>query len=141
MPFRHMTRGEFSYESHDFSYRLPFSHRGCAEDELVEQWVEWVKKYPGGSATCTHIHQHDDGYVRLSFLYEGDGEYHPFSLVTHLVYLTDMDMVVIEGWVEQAVHDLMWVVLRMDFFPMWERALGLQSIGDRDGGGGVEKRV
>jgi hypothetical protein len=125
---RHMTRREFSYESHDFSYRLPFSHTDVEDEKLVEQWAEWVKRYPGGSATCRDIRPEEEGYLRLSFLYEGDGEYHPFDLVTSFVYLTDLDLVVVRGWIEHAVHDLMWVVLRMDFFPAWTRALDLVAI-------------
>lgn len=39
----------------------------------------------------------------------------PFTLVTRLVYLTDLEQVLNEGWIEQDVHNLMLVVLRMDF--------------------------
>lgn len=86
-----------------------------------------IKRYPGGRAECKSIQRDEEGYVRLSFLYQGDGEYHPFALVTRLVYLTDHEQVVIEGWIEQDVHDLMRVVLRIDFFPAWEEALRIDA--------------
>ena len=128
MTIRRMTRSQYSYDRHEFGYRLPFSHVGRTDEELVEEWAEWVKRYPGGRAQCMNIQRDEEGHVRLSFLYEGDGEYHPFALETRLVYLTDLDLVAIDGWVEQAVHDLMTVVLRMDFFPHWEHVLGLQPV-------------
>lgn len=124
---RRMTRRELSYESCNFSYRLPFSPIGYDNEELIQKWIEWAKNYPGGRAISKGIVQEEE-YVRFSFLYEGFGEYHPFELVTRLIYLTDMDVVAIQGWVEQDVHDLMDVVLQMDFFPNWTRELHLENV-------------
>lgn len=128
MSILRMTRAQFSFENHEFSYRLPFIHTGQENEELVEKWMELAKRHVLGGAECTNILRDDTGYVRLSFLYEGWGEYHPFVLMTQLVYLTDLDVLVVQGWIKQDVHDLMEIILRNHFLPYWAHMLGLESM-------------
>ncbi len=125
---RKYTRGQLSFESYSFKYQLPFSHHGKTNEEILQQTVELLHKKSYYDATLERVDVDDDGEMEVSFLYEGSGEYHPFSFSIRLAYIEDMDIVVIIGNVNQDIHDVFDIIVNRMILPSWSNALGLLEV-------------
>jgi len=122
---RHYTRRQLSFESYEFSYTLPIVHHGKTNEELLQETIKLLNKPAHYDAILKNIVVDDDGWIEASFLYEGSGEYHPFSFSIRLAYVDDMDIVVILGNVNQAIHDVFDIIVHQMILPSWSKAIGL----------------
>lgn len=125
---RKYTRRQLSFESYSFTYKLPFSHHGKTNEELLQQTVELLNKKAYYDAILDKLEVGDDGWIEVSFLYEGSGEYHRFSFSIRLAYIEDMDIIVILGNVNQDIHDVFDIIVNRMILPSWSSALGLLDV-------------
>jgi len=125
---RHYTRRQLSFESYEFSYKLPILYHGKTDETLLQETVELLNKPVHYNAILKNIIVDDDGWIHISFLYEGSGEYHPFSFSIRLAYVDDMDMVVMLGNVNQDIHDVFDIIVHQMILPSWSKAIGLLPV-------------
>ncbi len=122
-----MTTREYSFDSHEISYLLPFDYKEQSEKELLEQSKELFTKkaFYRVEQKSNDIDKYND--LVLEYLYEGYGEYHLFQLRFEIVYLTDIKRLVLSGGVEQAVHDLFDVIIYDHILPEFSKAYHLKE--------------
>jgi hypothetical protein len=128
MPIKQLTRAQLSFDTHAFVYHVPRLAVNQPHEELVNQWVDLARAHPFGHAVLTEVKHDRSAFIRFFYRYEGWDEYHPFQITTRLLWLTDTEQLVVQGWIEQDVHDLMEVIIRTYLLPAWEDALGLWPV-------------
>ena len=122
------TRSELGYIGLDFYYQLPFSYHEKSHDELIQDTVELLNKKAFYDSTLDKITTETDGSIHAFFRYEGWGEYHRYSFSLRLMYITDLDILVLVGIIEHDIHDLFEIIVRDKILPSWSRALGLLDV-------------
>ena len=124
---KQMTTRQYSFDSHEISYLLPFDYKEQSEKELLEQSKELFTKkvFYRVEQKSNSIDKYND--LVLEYLYEGYGEYHLFQLRFEIVYLTDIKRLVLSGCVEQAVHDLFDVIIHDNILPEFSKAYDLKE--------------
>jgi hypothetical protein len=125
---KNYTRSELGYIALDFYYQLPFSYHEKSHDELIQDTVALLNKKVYYESTLDKITVETDGSICAFFRYEGWGEYHRYSFSLRLMYLNDLNMLVLVGNIEHDIHDLFEIIVRDKILPSWSCALGLLPV-------------
>lgn len=134
-----MTSREYSYDGHDLTYVLPIEAPGPSVPlasiarEQLEKFEEAVQTIPcyGVAVELRQTRLTEDMLV-LDYLYEGWGEYHPFTLEFHVVYLSDTKRFLLSGNILQSVHDLFEIIIRREILPEWTKTYQLKQYDSLD---------
>jgi hypothetical protein len=122
-----MTTNQYSIHSHDISYLLPFDYKEQSEHDLLEQVKELLTSNKYYKVEQKSIEIKYDKCVVVEYLYEGWGEYHCFELEFEVIYLSDINKLILSGGINQAVHDLFELIIRDTILPEWSKIHNLKE--------------